>query len=292
MQLVNHLPCRAQQPAQDFVRDGFVVLEAFLDEDEIGKARVCIESLILSPAPGTACRRPHNTLLPLRWNDPIIQLALSRERRLQTLSRAVGANDLRWISGYVSIKEARSPALWWHQDWWCWDHAVSYQRAAPQIAVLCYLTDTSTNNGALRVLPGSHAKSAPIHAVLPVAHGHAAENVGAEHAAMRDLSGQVTLSLRAGDAAVLDYRLLHGTHGNASNARRDSILLSFTPSWKTLPDDVRAHLIDHPAQPCTNEMAEMTQRMWQVLPAFDGKRRSLPLNRNAPSWFEIGDSFS
>lgn len=270
----------------DFLRDGFVVLKEFLSKDEVREVQADVASLLSSPRE-SACERPHNTLLPLRWNDSIVQSLLRSERRLQLLSDAVGADDLKWISGYVSIKEAHSPPLWWHQDWWCWDHAVSYRRLAPQIATLCYLTKTNPHNGALRVLPGSHVKSAPIHAVLPEAHGQAAERIGPEHIAMSDLSDQATLSLEAGDATVIDYRLLHGTHGNASDAKRSSILLSFTPSWQGLPHDIRAHLIDHPAQPSADETAQIPPIMAKILPAFKGEHRSLPLNRNAPSTFVI-----
>jgi hypothetical protein len=85
-----------------------------------------------------------------------------------------------------------------------WDHAISYRRAASQIATLCYLTDTDVNNAALRVLPGSHLKSAPIHAILPEAHGHAAEQLESGHAAMSDLPNQMTLCMKAEDAVAMD----------------------------------------------------------------------------------------
>lgn len=271
----------------DFHRDGFIVLRAFLDQDEVAEIKAAVESLLRLPHDPT-CTRPHNTLLPLRWEDRIVQLVLISERRAQVLSQALGGDDLKWISGYVSIKEAHSPALWWHQDWWCWDHAVSYSRTAPQVAILCYLSDTSQRNGALRVLPGSHLRSAPIHAVLPEAHGQAAVGLAPGHIAMSDLPEQATLCLRAGDAVAVDYRLLHGTHGNASDARRDCIILNFTPSWRQLPDDIKAHLISHPAQPSENEMAQASM-ISKLLPTFHGTRRSLPLNRNAPAKFEVGD---
>jgi hypothetical protein len=275
----------AQTVAQDFSRQGFVVLPGFLGKREAATARTLVDSIVRLPHEA-ACTRPHNTLIPLRWNDPLVQLLLLHEQGMKSLSEAVGADDLKWISGYVSIKEARSLALWWHQDWWCWDHSVSYRREAPQIALLCYLSDTNFHNGALRVLPGSHLKSAPIHASLPEAHGHDAENLDAGHAAMADLPNQVTLGVRAGDAVVTDYRLLHGTHGNVSSARRDCVLLSFTPSWRRLPEDVKAHLIDHPALP-SNEVSPIPTAITHLLPIFTGARRSLTLNRNAPSEFAI-----
>jgi ectoine hydroxylase-related dioxygenase (phytanoyl-CoA dioxygenase family) len=46
--------------------------------------------------------------------------------------------------------------------------------------------------------------------------------------------------VRAGDAVVLDYRRLHGTRANASPRRRDALLVTFTPSWRELPNDVVA----------------------------------------------------
>jgi ectoine hydroxylase-related dioxygenase (phytanoyl-CoA dioxygenase family) len=207
---------------------------------------------------------------------------------MRTLSDAIGADDLKWISGYVSLKEASSLALWWHQDWWCWDHCVSYRREAPQIAALCYLADTDAHNGGLRLLPGSHLKSGPIHSRLPEAHSQMAETLEPGNIVMTDLPDQVTPGMRAGDAVAIDYRLLHGTHPNQSSARRDCILLSFTPSWRRLPDDVKAHLVDHPALPQDDD-PEMPAAMSHLLPTFDGVRQTLALNRNAPREFTIPD---
>ena len=274
-----------QLSTENFVREGFVVLEGFLPPDRIPAVQTAIDTHLSRPH-GMACTRPHNILVPLRWNDRIVELLLAPDSRQQMLAEVISAEDLKWISGYVSLKEAYSPPLWWHQDWWCWDHPMSYRRAAPQVALLCYLEDTDECNGALRILPGSHHRSFPIHAVLPEAHGRAAEEIAADHIALSDLPGQRTLRLNAGDAAVIDYRLLHGTHGNVSSKRRDCVLLSFTPSWAGLPEDIKAHLIDHPAQPAGTEEAS-TSPIASLLPAFDGPRRSLPLNRNAPAMFEV-----
>jgi ectoine hydroxylase-related dioxygenase (phytanoyl-CoA dioxygenase family) len=227
-------------------------------------------------------------LLPLRWNDRIVRHLLNSERRAHLLSDCLGADDLRWISGYVSIKEPHSPPLWWHQDWWCWDHPVTYRHAAPQVAVLCYLTPTDERSGALRVLPGSHHRSLPIHALLPEPHD--AGDLDAGHIAMNNHPEEVTLRLRAGDAVAIDYRLLHGTHENAGNARRDCILLSFTPSWRNLPEEVRGHLISHPALPAEDECQSELAREARLLPRFHGPRRDLVVNRRAPACFAMDDS--
>jgi ectoine hydroxylase-related dioxygenase (phytanoyl-CoA dioxygenase family) len=269
----------------DFRLDGFALLGAFVDKTELEELQLLVKSTLTAPT-HSACTRPHNTLVPLRWNDPTVSFLLGSEHRVQVLIDALHADDLKWISGYVSVKEPHTPPLWWHQDWWCWDHPATYQPAALQIALLCYLADTTIENGALRVLPGSHLKSTTIHGVLPEAHGVAAEELDLEHAAFRDLPDQVTVCLRAGDAVVIDYRLLHGTHGNRRDSRRDCIVLSFTPCWKTLPTDIKAHLIAHPAQP-TEAETNAAFVLRSLLPSFSGTRRDLPLSRNAPSDFEI-----
>lgn len=265
--------------------DGFALLPRFAGPAALAVLGGAVAARLDRAGDG-ACERPHNTLVPLCWDDPVVSLLLGNRQRRARVRSSAAAEDLRWISGYVSLKEARTPPLWWHQDWWCWDHPVSLRARPPQVALLVYLCDTGPENGALRVLPGSHRRSAPIHALLPEPHAEEAGLLDPAHPALADLPGQCTLSLRAGDAVLLDYRLLHGTHANAGATRRDAVLLSFTPSWRGLPGDVRGHLIDHPALPRDDEAATAT---WQaeLLPRHGGPRATLPLNRHAPRTFAI-----
>jgi hypothetical protein len=137
--------------------------------------------------------------VPLRWDTPLVGRVL--DRHAGRVADATAAADLRWISGYISIKE-----------------------------------------------PGSH-RGAP--------------------------REPLTLPVRAGDAAVIDYRLEHGTHANATHTRRDCLILNFAPDWAALPGDIRGHLIQHPALPGDGEPASPAP--W--LPRYDGPRRDLPLNR-------------
>jgi len=242
------------------VKAGYARIDGILDANEVAAARRAVERVLAAPAvPG--CEREHNRLAPLRWDDPLVEALLSDRRRRAAIAAATGADDLRWISGYVSTKEPGSAALGWHRDWWCWDHAVSLRPAAVQVAVLVYLSDTDERTGALRVVPGSHHASAA--------------------------TGELTVAARRGDAVVLDYRLLHGTHPNAAATRRDAVLLSFTPNWSGLPVDVRAHLIQHLALPRADEPIPAGEWQAELLPRFDGPRTDLALSREAPARFVI-----
>jgi hypothetical protein len=263
------------------------VLPGFLDREEALSMRADADSVLRAPLP-PGCERPHNTLAPLRWNAPIVGRVLGSRRRRELLTRVTGAEDLRWISAYLSVKSAGSGPLWWHQDWWCWDHSVTYRHAPSQVAVLCYLADTGPDNGALRVIPGTHHASIALHAALPEAHAGETDP-GPDHASMNDHPDQLTAEVRAGDAVVTDYRLLHGTHSNPGAQRRDCVLLNFTPSWRDLPADIRAHLIRHPALPGPGEQAAGDPRLAEMLPEFDGEPRDLPLSRVAPPSFAMSD---
>jgi hypothetical protein len=267
-----------------FQADGWALLPQFVDAAELGRLNAAVEGVLALERP-PCMQRPGNDLAPLRWDDTIVATLLGDERRMAALDAAVRAERLTWISGYVSTKAPHSPALWWHQDWWCWDHSVSFRRPASQVALLCYLGATDPASGALRLLPGSHHQSLPLHARLPEAHGDDANALALDHPAMCDYPGQVTVDVAPGDAVVIDYRLLHGTHPNAQALRRDCILLSFAPDWDTLPDDIKAHLAMHPALPTEAERETIACSYVRLLPAFRGNSRSLDINRNAPAAF-------
>ena len=153
--------------------------------------------------------------------------------------------------------------------------------------MLCYLTETTAGNGALRVLPGSHRQSILMHKHLPEPHGDEANHLPADHPAMTDCADQVTVPMRAGDAVMLDYRLLHGTHANSTAARRDCILLSFIIDWIALPTELKAHCAMHPALPRADEAeAVMVSGYADLLPQFAGTPASLSVNRVPPTIFQ------
>lgn len=268
-----------------FAESGYAVIPCFVAPDEIAALRDEVEEAFAAPH-HSGMSRPGKDLLPLRWNDAPVGRLLGSRRRIDLLGEVLAPRDLKWLSAYVTSKQPLSPALWWHQDWWCWDHPVSFEAAAPRVAVLCYLTGTNVENGAPRVLPGSHRTALALHRALPEPHSHAASGLPEDHPAMSDRAGQVTLALSPGDAAVIDYRLLHGTHANASSQRRDCVLLSFVPAWCELPSEIRAHMFAHPALPSAQERAALAHCSYaDLLRHFGGVPRNLPVNRLPPARF-------
>lgn len=276
---------RARRP---FEVSGFAVLHGLLPPATCRSVVRLVDAVAASPS-DPLMSRTGNELFPLSWDSELLSPILGSAPRLERVGSASGATDLRFVSAYVSLKRAHSAALGWHQDWWCWDHPISRMAAAPQVAVICYLQDVAIGGGALRVLPGSHLHSTVLHDVIPEAHSLGARTLSNLHPAMQPHEGELPLEMRAGDAVVLDYRLLHGTYANMTPFRRDALLLSFAPHWSELPAEVREHLALHPALPTASELEDgAAGRLGCAFPFFPGASTSLELNRT-PSFESESD---
>jgi ectoine hydroxylase-related dioxygenase (phytanoyl-CoA dioxygenase family) len=143
----------------------------------------------------------------------------------------------------------------------------------------------------LRVLPGSHQETAPIHALLPDAHTHDAEGLVPTHAAMTNLGGQVAHSMKAGVAVPIDYRPLHGTHANSSGVRRECIIINFTPSWQNLPEDIGAQQIRHPGTSVSEREGAIRAESGLCLLSrdTDSADRQIAPYRQSPAFFQPVD---
>ena len=161
---------------------------------------------------------------------------------LQAMFDRFGFDDTRFTSGYIISKPPGGPALFWHQDWWGWRHPISRTDRIAQIALFLYLTDTTRENGCLRVIPGSHRRPHPLHDVID-AHDPAlatVENPGAP--AYASHPDEVDVPVSAGDVVVADARLVHGAHPNRSGRERTNITLWWHPHYADLPPEIRARL--------------------------------------------------
>jgi len=130
---------------------GFVEMRSLLSD---GRAMAVADAVRRADAREVeACRRQNSALVPLRWNDRAVSLVLTDSSAMARVRAVTGDGDLRWVSAYVSIKESDSGPTPWHQDWWCWNNAISHAACAPQVALVCFLDDVHGRRAALRVLP-------------------------------------------------------------------------------------------------------------------------------------------
>jgi hypothetical protein len=145
-------------------------------------------------------------------------------------------------SGSVVSKPPGAPSLFWHQDWWGWDDAASYSERIAQVNVMVYLSPTAPGNGCLRVIPGSHRRSHPIHDI-PVVYGLEMSRVDdPAHPLYQSCEGEYAVQVQPGDIVVKDTRLLHSTYANTSGEHRTMLSLCFNPGYSNLPAGMRARI--------------------------------------------------
>lgn len=162
---------------------------------------------------------------------------------LRSLLQSLGLKDVRWLAGYLISKPPNSPALFWHQDWWGWDHDSSYTPQLVGLGAMIYLSDTSIENDCLRVIPGSHRCQHTLHS-LPVAHEQALSTIDdPKNIAYRSDASEAAVAVSAGDVVLIDPRLLHSAYANQSKEERSLLTLWYLPNFTSLPESIQARYV-------------------------------------------------
>ena len=149
----------------------------------------------------------------------------------------MGLGDFASTGGIILLtKDPGEPALYWHQDWMQWNDPLSCSPWPQIIFVSYYLSDTSRENGCLKVIPGTHHKRIPLHDDMVPAH----EQGGArfyrrrppDHVQRSTPPTQVDVCVKAGDLVLADARVLHSAYRNQTDERRTLVL-----AWHRRPEE-------------------------------------------------------
>lgn len=134
--------------------------------------------------------------------DPTVQAVCRLPAVLAAAGALIGERFfLAQVEGREPLQGAGHQGL--HRD-------LSAQRPGDTVNAIAFFDDYGPDNGATRLVPGSHRPASPDAPVDP-----------GDEARARQLSG------RAGDILVFDADLLHGASLNPSGARRRSILFGY-----------------------------------------------------------------
>ena len=161
--------------------------------------------------------KPH---LLLTWLDELVR----HPGVLDVVEQVIGPNILVWGSSFF-IKEPRNPSfVSWHQD-------STYWGLEPPDIVTAWvaLSESTHENGAMRVIPGSHKLDQ-----APHRDTFAANNLlsrGQEIMVEVDESKAVELPLQPGEMSLHHVRLIHGSEPNPSTKRRIGFAIRYIPTY-------------------------------------------------------------
>jgi ectoine hydroxylase-related dioxygenase (phytanoyl-CoA dioxygenase family) len=208
----------AEDAAVRYHRDGYLSpIRVFSPEAALayrGKLEA-IEASGLLPA-GALRSKCH---LLLTWVDEIVR----HPKVLDAVEAIIGPNILVWGTSFF-IKEPRNKSfVSWHQDLTYWG-----LEPAEIVTAWIALSESTHENGAMRVVPGSHTLE-----VLPHADTFAPENLlsrGQEIRVDVDAAKAVALELEPGQMSLHHVKLIHGSEPNPSLKRRIGLAVRYVPT--------------------------------------------------------------
>ena len=267
-----------QAKRRQLIEDGYCVCEQVLTPEMLEEVRNMSNKLLeAQSAEHFEEQRSTGSMISV-YDDPFFAQLVAYSPALDALA-SLGYPKPRWSSGFIISKPPKSPALFWHQDWWGWNDPISYTDVPQQLFLMYYLVDTEIHNGCLRVLKGTHRKRHAMHDLLPEAHNDAIRRAtDTSHPVYQSVPEDIPVPVKAGDLVIGDARLLHGAYANESDQKRTVITLWYHPEFGAAPGGIRAHLSRKQSR--VAQWPEAAQALVRPLvPTYDGKIEPLEWNR-------------
>ncbi len=219
------------------LREGYVLVENVLSQAFLEELRAETERLIASHVESPELRFQGQHIYVKAAENALIDSLLTWKPAYEALADLGFEDFTSHGSTIILTKEAGGPPLYWHQDHMEWNDPLSLAPWPLKIALNYYLTDTSPENGCLKVIPGSHLKRFPLHDRLVPAHEQGARFIDEDHPTMfSDDPDQVYVPVKAGDLVLLDGRILHAADRNRTDVRRTLVLAWHSRPRNTIPD--------------------------------------------------------
>ena len=139
--------------------------------------------------------------------------------------RALRVDALAPFTSKLNLKRAREGSEFpWHQDYPYW-YVATGERAAEIVTAIVFLDDATRDNGAVRVLPGSHRSGPARRNPLDPTH-FLTDPTGL------DTECEVVLEVPAGSVLWFDAFLVHRSSPNVSGHHRRALLPSWQPAGR------------------------------------------------------------
>lgn len=199
----------------EYRRAGFVAPLPVLSAEEVDRAQQLYDRLqSLVPA-------GQSTMAIDWWHqlDRELYELCTHPRILDYAEQIIGPDFYLWGSQFFAKEPGADSTVPWHQDAYYWP--IEPHRA---VTVWLAVNDSFPENGAMKVIPGSHKKKMTH---KPTARSSDVLDVQVD---APDLCADdaVHLTLQAGECSLHDDNIVHGSDGNASSVRRCGLTIRFS----------------------------------------------------------------
>jgi hypothetical protein len=206
-----------------FRSEGYLTYGRIFTEPEMDKLRQHVDEMIAGLPEG---KRPEEMDVP-HFSDPWLFRYLADSRVLDVIEGFIGPDIVLWSSHFIAKPKGDGKAVPWHTDGAYWGSRLNPMKV---ITLWLAVDESTTENGCMRVIPGSHRQVAAAldqyESVDQVKNVFGArlpdEFVNEERA--------VNLELKAGECHFHDAWTVHGSNPNTSSRRRCGYTMRYMPA--------------------------------------------------------------
>ena len=230
---------------KQFERDGFCVFEKILDPKMVDDLNELCDGILKVQDPEhLKLHRTTGSMVlidyQMAYQNSVMSDFITNHAILRALGQ-LGFDDPKFGHGRIITKPPKSPPLFWHEDGRFWNDPVSYTTQPIQVFLMFYLVDTTSQNGCLRVIPGSHLKRHFLHDKISEHHTNELRTyANPDDPAFSQVEDEIDLPVKAGDLVIGYGSLLHAAHANQSDVRRTVLTMWYYPDYVNLPERTQA----------------------------------------------------
>ena len=274
------------QQGDKFARDGFYVFESILDGPLLDRLSSFSDEMLAQQEPEHfEMNRTTGSMVLIDWNmayqHTVLAELIAHPGALAAL-RQLGFDEPKFGHGRIISKPPHSPPLFWHEDGRFWNDPVSYTPQPIMCFLMYYLTDTTPENGCLRVIPGSHLKRHTLHdKISPVHTEELTSFTDPDDPGFSQVDDELVVPVKSGDLVIGYDRMLHASHGNQTDERRTVLTMWYYPDFVDLPERTQATLALAEARnrPAGAAPGEMQALMEPLGITYDGDADPIELER-------------
>ena len=270
------------QKRQQFITDGFCRFPNILDSELIAQLNNISNEVLSAQEPAHfEQQRTTGSMVLIDW-DMVYQYRgmaklVAHPKMIQALAE-LGFAQPKFGHGRIISKPAYSPPLFWHEDGRFWDDPVSYTTQPIQCFLMYYLTDTSPENGCLRVIPGSHLKRHPLHDQTSPRHTDELRTYAKpDNIAFQRAAGEIDVPVKAGDLVIGFGTLFHAAHANQTDGRRTVLTMWYYPDYVDLPQPTQATVayLERGNQPKIKTVERQQEMLAPLRISYEGEAKPI-----------------
>ena len=252
-------PLLSTTEVEHYTAQGFVTPRYTLPSDVLAALRASIEGVI----DGNSAIRPEQLVgahikksadTGVTGNEALLDFTRHPDI-LDMVEQLIGPDIVMWGSQIFSKPAGDGMAIPWHQDGQYWP-----MRPLSTVTVWVAVDPATTENGCLRVIPGTH-KSGLMPHVSDNSQGLAL-NQGLGEGAI-DEKNAVDITLEAGQISLHHVMLVHGSNANRSARRRCGYAIRYMPATSHFERTL------DPTRIANNQVLDFAQRPIWLLRGVD-----------------------